>query len=613
MIFLRQQLLFILVAFLSTCVGVYVVWDMNLTWYKFYTYLLSEKAIFSILFNYAVIQLFFIVVGRKYTALFLSQLFVIFLNFINKKKQQYLFSNLSPEDIFLVPEAMKATPWHLQLIFFTLIISFLIALLIAIRKESKATFHTYVPNIIIFGLLGSGLIYLNFIRNPTGACFSENKPMICTSLQEFPNTRNDWIGDYRKIQDYGFVTFYVSKVLDNVTSVLLPNRKVSEPAVQQILQQHHLLQPLENKTTQYPNIVVVMEESFWDAHKIESGLPKDLLSFIHQNQVSTLLSPSFGGGTANVEFEVLTSLNTTFFPNELLYVSKLKKPIYALPYYLNSIGYQTVAMHNNYGYYYNRNKVYPALGFDKFISLENMIAQKDRTKVFNAGGWATDDLIFDSIKSILQENNQKPKFIYGITVENHPMYNDDRFGKQNFKLDKNLSDLDQQKLSTYIAGTVRANQKLQELAEYLKTIQQPTILVVFGDHLPNLQGVYEDYNFFKDDPERKNLKNYQTPFVVWSNYKLDKKALKQPYIAASFVAPKLLKMSGLPLSDYYQFISDVSSCYDAIHQKIVKETQTCNFNKKKLLKDYENLNRDVLDGHNHTYKIMQNTQEEMEK
>lgn len=100
MVFLRQQLLFIFIAFLSTCVGVYVAWDMNLTWVKFYSYLISEKAIFSILFNYAVIQLFFIVVGRKYTALFLSQLFVIFLNFINKKKQQYLFSNLSPEDIF---------------------------------------------------------------------------------------------------------------------------------------------------------------------------------------------------------------------------------------------------------------------------------------------------------------------------------------------------------------------------------------------------------------------------------------------------------------------------------------------------------------------------------
>ncbi|EXR17317.1 sulfatase domain protein [Acinetobacter sp. 1130196] len=65
------------------------------------------------------IQLFFILFGRKYAALALSQLIVIFLNFINQKKQQYLFSNLSPEDIFLVPEAMKASPWLLQLVFFS--------------------------------------------------------------------------------------------------------------------------------------------------------------------------------------------------------------------------------------------------------------------------------------------------------------------------------------------------------------------------------------------------------------------------------------------------------------------------------------------------------------
>ncbi|MFX5701294.1 LTA synthase family protein, partial [Acinetobacter baumannii] len=87
-------------------------------------------------------------------------------------------------------------------------------------------------------------------------------------LQEFPNTRNDWIGDYRKIQDYGFVTFYVSKVLDNVTSVLLPSRKVSEQDIQQILQQHHFVQPLEKNEKEYPNIIIVMEESFWDSHHL---------------------------------------------------------------------------------------------------------------------------------------------------------------------------------------------------------------------------------------------------------------------------------------------------------------------------------------------------------
>lgn len=58
----------------------------------------------------------------------------------------------------------------------------------------------------------------------------------------------------------------------------------------------------------------------------------------------------------------------------------------------------------------------------------------------NLGGWTTDDLIFDSIKSTLKENELQPKFIYAITVENHPMYNDDRFGKQNYKFNKELSE-----------------------------------------------------------------------------------------------------------------------------------------------------------------------------
>lgn len=142
-----------------------------------------------------------------------------------------------------------------------------------------------------------------------------------------------------------------------------------------------------------------------------------------------------------------------------------------------------------------------------------------------------------------------------------------------------------------------------ELTQYLKTLKQPTVLVVFGDHLPNLQGVYDAYHFFKDDPERTNLKNYQTPFAVWSNFKLNKKEFKQPYVAASFVAPKLLQMSGVPLSNYYQLIQQVSNCYSAIHQKFVIEADECLVDKKALLEQYKNLNHDVLDGNNHTYEM----------
>ena len=94
--------------------------------------------------------------------------------------------------------------------------------------------------------------------------------------------------------------------------------------------------------------------------------------------------------------------------------------------------------------------------------------QKDQEQLINAGGWATDDLIFKSLQDTLQQNPEQPKFIYAITVENHPMYNDERYGKQDFKFSQNLSEIDRRKLSTYTAGTIRANQKLLELKQFLK-------------------------------------------------------------------------------------------------------------------------------------------------
>lgn len=73
-----------------------------------------------------------------------------------------------------------------------------------------------------------------------------------------------------------------------------------------------------------------------------------------------------------------------------------------------------------------------------------MAAKKDRKQLFNAGGWTTDDVIFESIQDTLQQDPEQPKFIYAITVENHPMYSDDRYGKQDFKFSQELSEADRQ-------------------------------------------------------------------------------------------------------------------------------------------------------------------------
>lgn len=60
--------------FLSACIGVYIGWGDAFTLKKFYLYIGYNKVLFAVLFNYAIIQLFFIATGRQYTALILSQI-----------------------------------------------------------------------------------------------------------------------------------------------------------------------------------------------------------------------------------------------------------------------------------------------------------------------------------------------------------------------------------------------------------------------------------------------------------------------------------------------------------------------------------------------------------
>ncbi len=603
---LRQQILFLLVACLSTFFSMYLASSWNFLLDGFSSIRLA-KTLMSCLFNYSLILLFAAVLRRQYTALVLSQIFAGLIEFINFKKEKYLSTNFSPDDILLFSEAFKAAPMPLKVAFFAFIVVFLTVLIFCFRKEKATPIKTYVVQLLLSAVMFCSAIYMNYIKSPIGACSKPNYPKVCLTISGFPNTRSDWIGDFRKIQNFGFTTFFMSKILDNLTETFLPHETVSRETIEQIFK------PLEtptaasepaSSTTEQPNIVVVMDESMWNPRLLDKKLPKNLTPFTKQNQVSALLSPSFGGGTANVEFEALTSLNTIFFRNELVYVAKIRKPIYSLPLYLNSLGYDTIAMHNNWRYYYNRNRVYQSMGFHKFISLENMMNSTNRSTIFNQAGWANDDVIFNSIKTELSLASDQPKFIYAITVENHPMYSDDRYGAQSYKLNPNLSESAHQKMATYTAGVARADQHIRDLTAYVKTLKRPTIVIAFGDHLPNLQNVYDEYHYFDQDPNREEPNAYETPLVLWSNYPVQRKVFAQPFIPASFLAPKILHLANLPLSPYYQFIEQVSSCYDAIHQKFIREKASCKFNKEQLLEQYKSLNNDTLNGHNFTYQML---------
>ncbi|OTG85191.1 LTA synthase family protein [Acinetobacter sp. ANC 4648] len=610
---LKQQVLFLLVAFLSVFIFFLYQEDLSkfLQFSEPYQKLRLYKYGFSVLLNYSFISLFYLFLRKTFATLLLSQFLVFFLTFINIKKEQYLSSSFVPNDFLLVKETFIASPFFLKITVFTGITLFLALFIFLYKKERFGKNKLLLVNAVFSVSILSFFVTANFTNNFSQACSPAKKSSLCQYTAFLPNTRGDWVGDHLTIKNLGFTTFFFSKSVDSINTKIFQTENIPEDKVQALYAEPvaqtnpPVTHPQKNPVL--PNIIFVMSESHWDATQLDKSIPKNITPTIHKNQVSTLLSPSFGGGTANVEFEVLTSLNVLLNQNELAYVSKLKRPTYSLPMYLNTLGYDTTAMHNNGKYFYNRSAVYQNLGFNRFTSIENMVNAADRQKFINQAGWATDDLLYSSIHDQLK-NTEQPQFIYAISVENHPMYSDDRFGKDNYKITKaGISDASKRQLNTYLTGMKRADDKLKGLIEDVKQLDRPTIIIFFGDHLPNLQAVYDEYGFFasaQEKTEKKDVRFFETPLAIWSNFPIDRKKLQGDFIAAHFLGPKVLEAAHIPLSPYYTFINKVSSCYNAVHQTAVMPKKECNFDQTQILNQYKDLNMDVLNGKNFSYQML---------
>lgn len=569
------------------------------------------KYSFSVLINFALISLVYLCLRKTWITLFLSQSVFFSLTFINIKKEQYLSASLVPSDFLLLPETLTAAPFLLKVcVFIGLGVFFVLAVLLY-RKEKIEPLKLLIPNSLIsLGLL-SFFVSANFSNNFSEYCTANRQQLICPYAHALPNTSGDWVGDHLTIKNMGYMSFFVSKSLDSVNTKIFKTEDIAEPRIQSILkmpQHNNAFTPVVTAETLQPNVIFVMSEAHWDARQLDKSIPRNITPTLDRYQVANFLSPSFGGGTANVEFEVLTSLNVMLNHNELAYVSKLKRPTYSLAMHMNQLGYDTTAMHNNGKYFYNRSAVYQNLGFNRFTSIENMVSATDRKKFTNQGGWANDDLIYQSIYAQLQKSVDQPQFIYAITVENHFNYNDDRFGKDNFKITKSgITDLNKRQLNTYLSGMQRADQQFKQLIAEAKKIERPTLIIFFGDHLPNLGEVFDQYGFYanaEQKAQKNHAKFFSTPLAVWSNFPIDKAQFDGEFVPAHFLGQKVLTAAKLSSSPYYDVIASVNACYRQIHQTGTTADTKCSNNPAEVLQQYKDLNMDVLNGKNFTYNTL---------
>ena len=319
-------------------------------------------------------------------------------------------------------------------------------------------------------------------------------------------------------RDYGVVYCFTNTWLN--TGISKPNG-YSEDLILNIFDKKELgddnamLLKKKDVDENYPNILFLQLESFIDPTTVKSiELSKDpcpnFRKLYSQYSSGELTVPACGAGTANVEFEVLSGLSVKFFgPGEYPYKSVLtEKTGESLAYDLDSIGYTSHAIHNHRAVFYNRNTVFSNMGFDTFTSLEYM---KDVAKT--PKNWAKDNVLTGCILDALNSTKGRD-MIYTISVQGHGKYPSEKV-IENPEIEVLSAPTEELKwkYEYYVNQIYEMDQFVKELTDELAKLDEPTILVMYGDHIPAL-------DIKEDDLENGNL--FGTQYIVWNNMNLQK-------------------------------------------------------------------------------------------
>lgn len=307
------------------------------------------------------------------------------------------------------------------------------------------------------------------------------------------------------------------------------------------------------------NIIMIMNESladFENVGKIKTDV--EILPYIRSLNKNVkhgqLHVPTFGAGTARSEYEALTGNSMSFLPSgSVPYQLYVRDPEYGMADILKDQGYYTIAMHPNKAHNWNRAAVYPEMGFDEFISLENW-GDEHRELLRN---YVSDKATFEKIISLYEEKKQDEKlFTFCVTMQNHGGYTvGDRAGfeptvKLNYGKEFPLAE-------TYLSLARESDSAFKELLEYFEKVDEPTMIVMFGDHWPKIE---EEFMAKLLGGDRQGLdlvagqQSYTTPYVIWTNYPSE--TVEEDF-SANYLGSYMLQLAGLDMPEYNQYLMNL--------------------------------------------------------
>lgn len=316
--------------------------------------------------------------------------------------------------------------------------------------------------------------------------------------------------------------------------------------------------PADRSVTRPTNIIVVMNEAFSDLSIFDDlDLSEDATPFLHSLQENTIKGlmypPVTGGGTASVEYEYLTGLSNSFLPPHCVaYQLYMNEELPSLSTLARDSGYTTTAFHPYHSTGWNRPIVYDYLDFD------TQLYNTDVSSPHYVRRYISDKCNYETLFRLTDEAQGSPNFIFNVTMQNHSGYAQ---GWHNLPMSITLSEeLNQAdpKAQQYFCLMKVSDQALSELIAHYEQVEEPTLIVFFGDHQPSLTNAFYEALYGKKLGERTTqevLRQYAVPFFLWANYDIPEQ--QDVLISSNFLGMLTAQTAGLPMTGWMNFLSDL--------------------------------------------------------
>ncbi len=325
------------------------------------------------------------------------------------------------------------------------------------------------------------------------------------------------------------------------------------------------------------NVIVVMNESYSDL----SVLPgvetnRDAMPFFHALTENTIkgwaYSSVFGGTTANSEYEFLTGNTTAFLPaGTVPYQMYVSDGDPTLVGQMSDLGYTTIASHPYRASGWNRPTVYQNFGFDQ-VYFEGDFQDREYMRGDEKTGYVTDQCNYENLIRLYEEKEAgEPLFLFNITMQNHSGY---QMSWDNLPREVWLTGAMENRFQTvnqYLSLVYQSDLALEYLIDYFSQVEEPTMILLFGDHQPQVAT-----NFYTqvlgDDPDTALAQKKQmVPFALWANYDIPEADGVE--FSLNYLSTLLLETAGLPLTGYQKFQRELWEQAPVINTLGVRDAQ----------------------------------------